>query len=148
MRIHITITIINHQCISKEKYVLSRHKKRCLRGICEKLRSGSTSEDRRGPRGCSWGLVELHSDSKLHFQKFWIWHISYTEFILINICSPYSLLYSSKLSTSPIYYPWICLKLQDEWQTVQTLIRRPGLRCLIWVYTVCSGLLVPILRIF
>ena len=34
-----------------------------------------------------------------------------------------------------------------EWQTVWTLIRRRRTRRLIWVYTVCSGMSVPILRV-
>ena len=35
----------------------------------------------------------------------------------------------------------------DEWQTVKTLIRCHILHHLIWVYTVCSGLFVPILMV-
>ena len=37
------------------------------------------------------------------------------------------------------------LKLLDEGQTVETLIRHPVLRSLIWIYTVCSGRSVPII---
>ena len=42
----------------------------------------------------------------------------------------------------------MCQKRHDGWQTVRTQIRRRVLRRLNWVYTVCSGLAIPIDRLF
>ena len=50
-----------------------------------------------------------------------------------------------KIWTSPFYYPLMCQKLLDKWQTTSTLIRRRVLWRLIRIYTVCLGLSVPIL---
>ena len=56
----------------------------------------------------------------------------------------------TKRSSMPMY----CQGMLDEWLTIQTLIRCHILiwsdqmwhcECLIWVYTVCSGMFVPIL---
>ena len=52
-----------------------------------------------------------------------------------------------KIRTSPFYYLLKPLKLLDEWQTVQSQIRRRVLRRLIRLYTVGSGLSVSILRV-
>ena len=63
----------------------------------------------------------------------------------INILILYfHLMYLSSLDKLRV---WPCLKLQDKWQTVWTQIRRRIFRCLIWVYTVCSGLSFRIRRV-
>ena len=49
-----------------------------------------------------------------------------------------------KSSLLPVYVSKIVL---DEWQTLLTLIRCHILLPLIWVYNVCKGLSVPILRV-
>ena len=50
-------------------------------------------------------------------------------------------------STNQFSHLWMCLKLLAEWQRVQTLIRRRNLRCLIWMYTICSSLSFRIRRV-
>ena len=45
-----------------------------------------------------------------------------------------------------VLLPVVSLILLDEWHTLYTMIRHYSLWQLIWVYTICSGLSVPILR--
>ena len=42
---------------------------------------------------------------------------------------------------------WCVYKLLDAWQTEQILIRQGGMWRLIWIYTVCAGLIVSVLRV-
>ena len=61
----------------------------------------------------------------------------------LSIGTPYHT--CPKIKNSPLYYLMMCLKLLlYVWQPEQTY-RTPHLQCLIWVFTVCKGLAVPIL---
>ena len=95
------------------------------------------------------------SRNKKNIDTFWLKKAPYQELWLgycINLkywdtLTPFHtcLKILNKTIALPIYVSK--KKLLDEWQTVQTLIRCPILWCLIFVYTVCTGLSVPIFRV-